>query len=103
MAFITMPGVQKPHCRACLSRNASWTGCRSVSLPTPSIVTISAPSACRASTVQDFTASPLISTVQAPHCVVSQPTCVPVSRRLLAQELDEQRAALDRRPSPAVR
>src|ERR1051326_4501223 len=40
-----------------------------------------APSSCNASTVQDFIALPLTLTSQAPHCEVSQPTCVPVSRR----------------------
>ena len=39
------------------------------------------PSACNASIVQDFTAMPLRWMTQAPHCEVSQPTCVPVSRR----------------------
>ena len=32
-----------------------------------------------ASAVQDFTALPFTSTTQAPHWLVSQPTCVPVS------------------------
>ena len=41
----------------------------------------SRPSACTASTVHDLTGSPSSSTVQAPQCVVSQPMCVPVSRR----------------------
>ena len=40
---------------------------------------ISWPLAWAASTVQDFTATPSMATVQAPHCVVSQPTWVPVS------------------------
>src|SRR6185295_13857772 len=34
-----------------------------------------------ASVVQDFTALPSRCTTQAPHCEVSQPTWVPVSRR----------------------
>src|SRR5262249_38660477 len=34
-----------------------------------------------ARTVQDLIALPLICTTQAPHCEVSQPTCVPVSRK----------------------
>jgi hypothetical protein len=29
----------------------------------------------------DFTAAPFMLTVHAPHCAVSQPTCVPVMRR----------------------
>ena len=47
----------------------------------PSIVVIDAPSAITARTVQDLIACPSISTVQAPHCEVSQPTCVPVRPR----------------------
>src|SRR5215470_14420121 len=49
----------------------------------PSIVTSCAPSACIASMLQDFTARPFMWIVQAPHWAVSQPTWVPVSRRLL--------------------
>src|SRR5262245_95458 len=40
-----------------------------------------APSAVIASIVHDLIALPLTWTTQAPHCDVSQPTCVPVSRR----------------------
>src|ERR1700724_269470 len=53
-------------------------GCSLPSFSRPSTVVISDPSACTANMVQDFTASPFISTVQAPQYVVSQPTCVPV-------------------------
>src|SRR5215208_8234434 len=45
------------------------------------MVLTSWPSAITASVVQDFTALPSTCTTQAPHCEVSQPTCVPVSRR----------------------
>jgi hypothetical protein len=45
----------------------------------PSIVVTSAPSACTASTVQLFTASPSSKQVQAPQLEVSQPMWVPVS------------------------
>src|ERR1700680_3733119 len=48
---------------------------------TPSMVRTSAPSICQTKTVHDFTALPLTCTTQAPHCEVSQPTWVPVSRR----------------------
>ena len=48
----------------------------------PSIVVTSAPSAWSASSVQLFTALPSTRTVQAPHWLVSQPICVPVSPRL---------------------
>src|SRR5436190_10992469 len=44
------------------------------------VVTL-APSHATASTVHDFTARPSRCTTQAPHWLVSQPTCVPVSRK----------------------
>ena len=44
------------------------------------VVTL-APSHETASTVQDFMARPSRCTTQAPHWLVSQPTCVPVRRR----------------------
>src|SRR5215472_12736020 len=56
-------------------------GCSWPSFSSPSTVVISAPSACTASTVHDFTALPFSSTVHAPQYVVSQPTCVPVRSR----------------------
>src|SRR5687767_14686608 len=40
-----------------------------------------APSACTANTVQDLALRPSMSTVHAPHWLVSQPTCVPVRLR----------------------
>ena len=45
----------------------------------PSSVVTDCPSACTASTVQDFTDSPSTSTVQAPQEVVSQPMLVALS------------------------
>ena len=42
------------------------------------MVVMSAPSACTASTVQLFTDSPSMCTVQAPHDDVSHPMFVPV-------------------------
>src|SRR5437763_8770719 len=45
------------------------------------MVFTSCPSAITASVVQDLTALPSRCTTQAPHCEVSQPTCVPVNRR----------------------
>src|SRR6266566_5569924 len=60
---------------------ADWMGWSLPFCSSPSTVVICAPSACTASTVQDFTGSPSSSTVQAPQCVVSQPMCVPVRRR----------------------
>src|SRR3954454_10122933 len=73
-----MPGVQYPHWSPWCSQNASCSGCSAPSWPIPSIVLTSAPSAWTASSVQDFTASPLRCTVHAPQLDVSQPTCVPV-------------------------
>src|SRR5262245_1587399 len=45
------------------------------------MVVILAPSHCKARVVQDFAAIPSIWTTHAPHCDVSHPTWVPVSRR----------------------
>src|SRR5882757_9810097 len=81
-AVMIMPGVQKPHCRPWCSRKASCIGCSGApSAARPSMVRTSWPSAMTASVVQDFTALPSRWTTQAPHCEVSQPTWVPVSRR----------------------
>jgi hypothetical protein len=75
-----MPGVQKPHCRPWQAMKASCTGCSVAVLARPSTVVTLRPAACTASTLQLFTAWPSSSTVQAPHWLVSQPTCVPVRR-----------------------
>src|SRR6266404_3904614 len=81
-AVMIMPGVQKPHCKPWCSRNASCIGCSGApSGARPSMVLTSCPSAMTASVVQDLTALPSTCTTQAPHCEVSQPTWVPVSRR----------------------
>src|SRR4051812_40247112 len=68
----------------------------------PSIVVRLAPSACTANTVHDLTARPSISTVQAPHWLVSQPTCVPVrfkcSRRKCTSSTRGSTCALRTRP-----
>ncbi|CDX51697.1 hypothetical protein MPL1032_140042 [Mesorhizobium plurifarium] len=61
--------------------NAACTGCSSAPSASPSMVTMVEPDACAASIVQDFTALPSTCTTQAPHCDVSQPTCVPVRPR----------------------
>src|SRR5438874_8523237 len=82
IALITIPGVQKPHCRPWHSLNAACIGCSVPSAAArPSMVVISAPGCCTASVLQALIARPFTSTVQAPHCAVSQPTCVPVRRR----------------------
>src|ERR1700722_10766446 len=80
-AGMIMPGVQKPHCRPWFSRKASCIGCSFSPVARLSMVRTSAPSAVSARMVQDFTALPFTCTTQAPHCEVSQPTCVPVNRR----------------------
>src|SRR5690348_11939635 len=81
IALITIPGVQNPHCRPWLSRNAACIGCKVPSaLATPSMVTISEPLACIARMLQLFTALPFMWMVQAPHCAVSQAMWVPVRR-----------------------
>src|SRR5207244_12239569 len=74
-----MPGVQNPHCRPCCSQNACCTGWSFPSCASPSMVVTERPSTCTAKSEHDFTAAPSSRTVQAPHWLVSQPTCVPVS------------------------
>ena len=77
-----IPGVQKPHCRPWHSLNAACMGCSVPSAcASPSMVVTSAPCICATSTLQDLMAWPLAITVQAPHCAVSQPRCVPVRCR----------------------
>src|SRR3954451_3299775 len=77
-AVISMPGVQKPHWRACFSWNPSWIGSSRPPCSSPSTVLTSWPSTIAASVVHDFTGSPSIRTTQAPQFDVSQPQCVPV-------------------------
>ena len=90
-----IPGVQKPHCRPCWSQNACWSGWRVAPSAMPSMVLTSRPSAWTASIVQDLALSPSTWTVHAPQLLVSQPTWVPVSPSVVAQEVDEQEARLD--------
>ena len=45
--------------------------------------------------MHDLALSPSTWTVHAPQLLVSQPTCVPVSPSVVAQEVDEQQARLD--------
>src|SRR4051812_38215088 len=76
-----MPGMQKPHWMAPVSRNAS---CRRLSRPPssrPSIVVTSMPPASTARTRQEFTARPSISTVHAPHSPSAQHSLLPVRSR----------------------
>ena len=71
-AATTNPGVQKPHCTAPASANASWTGWRAPSAASPSTVTTSCPSACAASTRHEQTSSPSRRTEHEPHSPCSQ-------------------------------
>src|SRR5512138_845935 len=88
-----MPGVQKPHCRPCFSQKPSWSGCSLPPSATPSIVSIVAPSAWTANTVQLFTGRPFRLTVHAPQLVVSQPMWVPVSSRFSRMKWTSSRRA----------
>ena len=78
--MIIIPGVQNPHCSPWQRMNPSCTGSRCPSTSRPSTVRMLRPPAIAASTVQDFTGSPSISTTQVPQLLVSQPQWVPVSR-----------------------
>ena len=53
------------------------------------------PSACTASIRQERTGSPSSRTVQAPHTPCSQPACVPLRPRVLAQAVEQRAARLD--------
>ena len=75
---ISMPGVQNPHCSACISWKPCWTGSSRPSTSSDSTVRISWPSHIAASVVHDLIGLPSISTTQAPQFDVSQPQCVPV-------------------------
>ena len=77
-AVISIPGVQKPHCSACVSWKPCWIGSSPPSTSSDSTVRISWPSHIAARIVHDLTGSPSISTTQAPQLEVSQPQCVPV-------------------------
>src|SRR5439155_2529108 len=78
-AEMIIPGVQNPHWSPCFSQKPSCIGWSLPSLASPSIVVTDRPSTCTANREHDFTASPSSRTVQAPHWLVSHPTCVPVS------------------------
>ena len=75
---MSIPGVQKPQCRACFSWKPSRTGSSAPSTSSDSTVRISWPSHIAASEVHDFSGLPSISTTQAPQLDVSQPQWVPV-------------------------
>ena len=89
----TRPGVQKPHCTAPASTNASCTRCRRSPSASPSTVVTSWPSACAASTRQAQTSVPSSSTEHEPHSPCSHAFFEPGIAELLAQR-EEQRLAL---------
>lgn len=72
------PGVQYPHWNALCSANAFWTGCSLPSCSSPSMVVTCLPAAAEADVMQDWDASPSISTVHAPQLPSPQPYFVPV-------------------------
>src|SRR5262245_7000846 len=81
-AIITIPEVQYPHWSAWCCRKAACMGWREApGGASPSMLVTVAPSHCNASIVHDFMALPSTCTTQAPHWVVSHPTCVPVRPR----------------------
>ena len=59
------------------------------------MVSTVAPSHCTASIRQPRTISPSTRTVQAPQTPCSQPTWLPVSAKIVAQEIDQRLARLD--------
>src|SRR6478609_6276836 len=81
-AVIIIPGVQNPHCRPCSLMNPSCTGSSLPPTASPSTVRTRCPSAIAASTVQVLTGSSSSQATHVPHCEVSHPQWVPVSRNV---------------------
>ena len=80
---MTMPGMQKPHCTAPASPNASTYTSFSRSL-SPSVVVIGWFSKVDALREQDFTSLPPAMTTQVPQVASSQPSLtesIPISSR----------------------
>jgi len=75
--------VQIPHCRAACSMNLRWSGCSSLPLAMPSIVSMVRPCASAPSTRQEHTTRPSIIVLQAPQSPVPQPSLAPISPRRL--------------------
>ena len=71
-----MPGVQKPHWMAPDSTNASWIRCGFSGVPSPSVVTMSAPSRRATLAWQARVASPFTRTVHVPHCPLRSQDCL---------------------------
>src|SRR5205085_3538620 len=76
-AVTICPGVQKPHCVASASTNASTSGCSR----SPSIVVTSRSPTVWTSVMQESTGTPSSCTVQAPQCPSPQAILVPVKPR----------------------
>src|SRR5713226_8820364 len=83
LADISMPEMQYPHCAACSSMKAFWSGCRLLADPRPSSVVIFVSTTARAGVTQERTGFPSTSTVQAPHCAMPQPNLAALSSRSL--------------------
>src|SRR3954468_8492585 len=75
---ITMPGVQKPHCRASCATKAAWSGASWGPLERPSMVVTGRPTASMAKVMHDAAVTSPSITVQAPQAPRSQPILVPV-------------------------
>jgi hypothetical protein len=79
LAAMSMPGVQKPHCAAKPSMNASWRGWKALPWRRPAAVSTARPAQASASIRQARWGSPSISTVQAPQVPCPQPALGEVS------------------------
>ena len=94
---ITKPGVQKPHCMPCASWKACWTGWSSPRRPGPRRSRSQRRRPARRTSGTSAPARRRRSTVHAPQTPCSQPTCVPVSRSAVADEVAQQQPRLDAR------
>ena len=79
-ARTTIPATQNPHCAACRSRIACWTGCGPRSSESPSTVVTAWPSACHNGVWQEGTTASPRRTKQAPQSPSPQPNRLPTSR-----------------------
>ena len=99
---MSIPGVQIPHWAPPVSRNACWSDVQPAGRgASPSTVRTSVPSTWQTGTRQLRTGSAVESTVHAPHSPSPQPSLVPVSAEVLAQEVEQaahaRRVGLDAR------
>src|SRR4051794_32790095 len=105
-AVISIPGVQKPHCSACISWKPCWIGSSRPSRSSDSTVSTAWPSHITARVVQDFTARPSTCTTQAPQLDVSQPQWVPVrssvSRRKCTSSMRGSMSCVTRSPLTVI-